>query len=318
MTPPKPRLAVSFSGGETSGRMTKWILENLADTFEIAVTFANTGEEDERTLLFVHQCDQEFGFGTVWVEAVVDPRGRGRGFGTTHRIVTYETASRSGFGSSFEDGVRKYGLPNKNFPWCNRELKLRPMQSYLRSIGWEPGTYHTAIGIRADEAGRFSATAEQDKLIYPLGHPNLHPIGKPDVNDWWEEQPFRLELQGYEGNCKWCWKKTVNKHLLLANERPEIYAFPRTMEQRYPNHGAPHYGAPPEGTPPRKIFRERRSVDDIFALAATVADDVPRLRRLLKLDPDAGGGCGESCEVFGADQDYDGATTLVDESVTID
>lgn len=296
---------MSFSGGETSGRMVEWALENLSDAFEIVVTFANTGEEDERTLVFIDECDRRLGFKTNWVEAVIDRGGRGRGFGTAHRLVTFETASRSGFGGPFEEGVRKYGLPNKNFPWCNRELKLRPMQSFLRSIGWEPGSYHTAIGIRADEPARFSETAEKEKLIYPLGHPSLTPMSKPDINDWWEEQDFRLELQGYEGNCKWCWKKTINKHLLLANERPEIFDFPRAMEQRYPHHGAPHYGAPPLEAPPRKIFRERRTVDDIFALAATVADDLPRLRRLLKLDPDAGGGCGESCEVFGPGQAYD-------------
>lgn len=291
----KPRLAVSFSGGETSGRMTDWVLENLRDAFEIIVTFANTGEEDERCLRFVDMCDRILGFPTVWVEAVIDPR---HGEGTRHRVVTLETASRSGFGGPYEDGCRKYGLPNKNFPWCNRELKLRPMQSYLRSQGWEPGTYYTAIGIRADETDRFSKNAEQDMLIYPLGHPNMLPMTKQDVNDWWEEQPFQLGMEGYEGNCSWCWKKTINKHLLLVNERPEIFAFPAEMEKRYGFHGAPHYGRPGPNALPRKIFREQRNTSDIKRLGAEVANDLPRLRRLLKVHKDSSGGCGESCEVF--------------------
>lgn len=283
--------------------MVEWALENLSDVFEIVVTFANTGEEDERTLIFIDECDRRLGFKTNWVEAVINHGGRGRGFGTGHRVVTFETASRNGLGGPFEEGIKKYGLPNKNFPWCNRELKLRPMQSFLRSLGWEPGSYYTAIGIRADETERFSATAEQEKLIYPLGHANLNPMGKPDVNDWWDEMPFRLGLQPYEGNCKTCWKKTLNKHLLIAHEAPERYAFFREMEKRYPFNGAPYYGAPSQGAAPRKIFRERRTVADIFALAAEV--DPQRLRLMLRTDRDTSGGCGESCEVFGADQAYD-------------
>ena len=36
----KPRLQISFSGGATSGFMTKWVRDNLADDYEIVVTFA--------------------------------------------------------------------------------------------------------------------------------------------------------------------------------------------------------------------------------------------------------------------------------------
>jgi hypothetical protein len=34
------------------------------------VVFANTGQEREETLEFVKQCDDHFGFGTVWIEGV--------------------------------------------------------------------------------------------------------------------------------------------------------------------------------------------------------------------------------------------------------
>lgn len=280
----KPRLAVSFSGGQTSGYMTWWILSNLSDAFDIVVTFANTSEEDERCLRFVHRCDVEFGFNTVWLEAVVDPIG---GNGTRHRIVTFETASRNG--EPFEAVIRKYGIPNKVFPVCNRELKLRPMQSYLRSIGWEAGSYHTAIGIRADEAGRISKTAERDKLIYPFAHPNFMPVTKADVNDWWEDQTFQLGMLEHEGNCRWCWKKSIKKHLRLIQEAPHIFDFPRRMEATYPDAG------PGEGK--RVFFRERRSTNDLFALAAELGPLPARAR----VDLDADFGCSESCEPYGTE-----------------
>lgn len=57
----KPRLKVSFSGGATSGMMAKICKDELSDKYEIVFVFANTGEEDERTLRFVDRCDTEWG-----------------------------------------------------------------------------------------------------------------------------------------------------------------------------------------------------------------------------------------------------------------
>lgn len=282
--PAKKRLAVSFSGGETSGKMTEWVLANLNDEYEITVTFANTGEENEETLVFVDKCDRILGFDTVWVEAVIDPR---EGGGTKHRIVTFETASRAG--EPYEEMTRKYGISNVTFQPCNRELKLAPMRSYLRSIGWAAGTYETAIGIREDEARRVRDNAPEKRIIYPLV--DMIPMDKQDVNDWWSEQSFRLDLKEHEGNCKWCWKKSLSKHMRLIEERPHIYDFPRRMEREYGFHGAPSN----DGTA-RVFFRGMRSTNDLFALAAELQDRPKVIQLTLDFDRDSG--CSESCEVF--------------------
>ena len=95
-------LVISFSGGKTSGFMTKYLLENKRDEYdEIIVTFANTGQEREETLEFVDRCDKEFGFNTVWLEALVNQE---LGKGTRHTIVNFETASRSG--EPFEEYIK--------------------------------------------------------------------------------------------------------------------------------------------------------------------------------------------------------------------
>ena len=98
----KPKLAISFSGGRTSAVMTKLCVEKFSDTHDIAITFANTGCEHENTLKFVDQCDKHFGWGVVWVEAVINQE---KGIGPKHRIVDYETASR--YGEPFEDAIKK-------------------------------------------------------------------------------------------------------------------------------------------------------------------------------------------------------------------
>jgi len=140
---------ISFSGGRTSAYMTKLLLDNWSDDYEFIVTFANTGLEHPKTLEFVHNCDKYFGFNTVWLEAVVQ---HGKRAAPTHKVVTFETASRSG--EPFEEVIKKYGIPNAAFPGCTRDLKLAPIHSYLRDIGLEPNKVPTAIGIRSDDAAR--------------------------------------------------------------------------------------------------------------------------------------------------------------------
>jgi len=284
----KPRLFCSFSGGRTSGVMTKKCLDAMSEHFEIVVGFANTGQEDERTLRFVHQCDQIFGFRTVWLEAVVNPE---MGAGTTHRIVTYETASRHG--EPFEAVIQNYGIPHHSFPHCTREMKLQPMESYLRSIGWSD--YYTAIGIRPDESRRVNKKATKHKFIYPLI--DFFWMDKQDVNDWWKDQPFDLEILEHEGNCKTCWKKSDPKLFRLLREQPESFQFFDRMEKRYPRVG-PEFVKDPT-RPDRVFFRRGRSTQNMIAAAEALADvPVAVLERRDALDADTDGGCSESCELF--------------------
>lgn len=161
----KQKMLVLTSGGRTSQYMAKRLMDEYQDEYEMVRVFANTGQEMNETLDFVHQCDVQFGFNTVWIEADVRA-GRNA---TAHKIVTYETAHRSG--EPFEWIVDKYGIPNASYPHCTRELKENPIHSYVRSLGWKKGEYLTAIGIRADEPRRVKRTiSSQNKQIrvYPL------------------------------------------------------------------------------------------------------------------------------------------------------
>jgi hypothetical protein len=246
------KLLVSFSGGETSAFMLWWILKNWSDRFQIEVVFANTGEENEETLVFVQKCSEHFNVQVTWVEAVVHSEYRKA---TTHKIVDFETAHRGG--RLFEDMVKKYGISNKMYPHCNRELKLRPIQSYLRSLGWTD--YYTAIGIRNDEADRINADYKDLKLLYPLV--TNKPFTKKHVNFWWSQQPFRLELKGYEGNCKTCWKKSDLKLWTIAKESPEKFDTFRTLEEKYGDfipESREHDGGLV------RFFRGNRSAEDII------------------------------------------------------
>lgn len=312
------RLAISFSGGETSAFMTQWLLSHARGRYdEIDVVYANTGQERDETLEFVDRCDRHFGFGLTWIEAVVH---HGQRKSSTHKVVDHSTACRltQVEGQPFEEYVKKYGIPNPKFPQCTRELKTNPMKSHRASLGWEPRSYHTAIGIRNDEPDRVNwshcvgseeaGLGPSYGLIYPLV-PSLNwihvPRGmtKPQINAFWRDMPFRLQLKGYEGNCAWCWKKSLRKHLTLLQQKPELYDFPERMESKYRNVG-------PQDAE-RVFFRENRDTAAMRELARsavfTPAEDDAQVypdRELRGELLDVGGGCGESCEVYtDADED---------------
>lgn len=285
----KQKLMVSFSGGKTSAYMLWWILNNLAGKYEIIVLFANTGMENEQTLVFVQKCAESFGVEVVWLEAVVHEGLKG----CTHQVVDFASASRHG--EPFEAVIAKYGIPNAAYLHCNRELKLNPMKSYLASIGWKESL--RAIGIRADEADRIDANAKKKRLIYPLI--SMTHTTKDDVELFWRRQHFTLELEEIDGNCRMCWKKSDRKLWTLAQRSPEVFDFTARMEEE---HGLS--GCNTDGTK-RVFFRNNRSTKDIFREAKQPFEPWTPYRELqLSMfggeipDIDREGGCAGACDPF--------------------
>lgn len=274
---------VSFSGGRTSAMMAKILKDRQADDGELLFIFANTGEEDERTLEFIDRCDREWSLGVVWVEAEIHSKNR---IATTDRVVTFETATRGP--AIFERMIEKYGIPNKNYPHCTRELKQRPIHSYARRR-WNGQPYRTAIGIRADEIDRVNPSFDKLGLYYPLCDAKIR---KQDVFAFWDRQPFDLQIPEHRGNCVWCWKKSLRKHLTLARETPQIFKFAMRMEEQHAYSGA--------GVGPRRFFRERRTAREIIELSRENFEAFVDQRYL-----DQGGGCEESCEVHDGQEEMD-------------
>jgi len=215
-------LLISFSGGRSSAFMVKWILSNCKyDNYEKIVLFANTGKERVETLEFINECDRRWNFGTVWIEADVQKE---KGEGTKHKVVTFDTASRNG--EPFEDVIKKYGIPNKSYLHCTRELKLQPIADYMRANGYK--NYITAMGIRADEPDRLKA---DPRYIYPLADDIK--ANEKFIREWWSRQEFDLQLADYEGNCDLCWKKSKRKLMTLLQDDPQMAEWWDLMERRY-------------------------------------------------------------------------------------
>jgi len=301
------KIHISFSGGETSAWMTYYLLNVYYKTYwdvslevhvgvdpktgkkvHVIVTFANTGQENEETLEFVKLCDEYFNFSTVWIEAlfrfkiggiiynvidfldnILSTKWFGSRLGVRFKVVDFESADRKGI--VYESFIARYGLPNVANASCTRGMKLRPMQNYLISKGWPRGSYSIAVGIRVDEIDRMSVSKDENRIFYPCI--SIKPMTKSKVNGFWSLQPFRLNLKGYQGNCKWCFKKHDPKLWQLAKESPEIFDFPIKMEDKYGSYITPDRlrfleknNKPIPNLKDRKytFFRKGRSAQDIL------------------------------------------------------
>jgi hypothetical protein len=264
----------SFSGGKTSAYMG-------AECDHDVYVFANTGLEHPKTLEFVNKCDKYFGWGLVWLEAVFHQE---KGVGTTHKIVDFGSACRDQ--SLFGGMCAKYGIPNKAYPHCTRELKQQPIQSYLRSIGLKKKDYQMAVGIRYDEKERESNEAKKFRIYYPLIEMG---ITKLDVNLYWESMPFNLEIEPYLGNCVGCWKKSDRKLFTIIRQDINIFLPLGELERKYGRVNNI------DGVTNRVFWRRNRSTDQMITEATKQLDMFWDAR---SYDPDAFDECGESCEVF--------------------
>lgn len=292
----KEKLLISFSGGRTSAYMTWWLLNNMKPKYEMIVVFANTGKEREETLQFVNNCDINFNFNTIWIEASVN---KVNNKGTTHVITNFNDAKRNG--EPFEDVISKYGIPNQTAPHCSRELKKQPISSYAKSIGWKK--YYTALGIRSDEPKRLDwASKRKNKFIY---FAELFYVTKSDVNNFWSKQSFDLKLKSYEGNCDLCWKKGLRKLMTIVKENPEFAEWWREMDKKY-SMFTPK-SRENKAKPPYKFFRDNMTIDDIieeskfdFIPSVDESKEIDKYKQMALFDTylDTNNGCVESCEIW--------------------
>ena len=214
----KKTIVVSFSGGRTSGLMARLIqISPLYEDYDKIYIFSNTGKERKETLDFIQRCDDEWGLGVVWVEAVINPD---RHKGTRHRVIdrasAYVNTDEMKEGHPMFDMVGKYGVFNNGFPHCTRELKTAPIKSYMRSQGFKANDYVEAWGFRYDEPRRLR---EREGIIYPLAELKMTELL---VMEFWNKQSFDLQLKQYQGNCDLCFKKSFKKRLTILKENPEV------------------------------------------------------------------------------------------------
>jgi len=276
------RIVISFSGGETSAYLSKLMLDEHGKD-SVDFVFANTGQEREETLKFIQKFDEAHDLGVTWVESVINEAGKG----TSHKIVDFNSADR--IGSRFTEMVKKYGIPNQAYPHCTRELKAAPIKTFLDEKYGDD--YVIAIGIRYDEKNRHPKEPDK-RFIYPLYEKQLRKI---DVNVFFEDQPFRLNLHEHQGNCKTCWKKSDVKLAAIYQESPQYFNFFKSLEKEYGLAGHNEDGTP------RVFYRRNRSTEMLINDFGGIKPFIDAYRSRLDWSDDEDSGCSESCEPFQAE-----------------
>ena len=207
------------------------ILEANGDLPDRAkVLFANTGREMPETLDFVQECSERWNVPITWLEYDrIDNK-------VNFKIVNHNSAARDG--EPFEILIKsKSYLPNVVARFCTTELKIRTMKRYLVKEGWK--RWNNCIGIRADETRRINRKPSKDRWTYwyPLADANA---SKRTVMDFWNSQPFDLQLIGPNGitpksNCDGCFLKSEATLAMMWREHPDRMQWWVNMENSGPS-----------------------------------------------------------------------------------
>lgn len=114
---------------------------------------------------------------------------------------------------------------------------------------------------------------------------------KKDVIDWWEQQPFDLEIPEWLGNCVFCPKKSNLKLAAAQRDEPELYHEFLTMlygdEVRHDKKTG-HWS---------QMYRGKKSLEQVIGMFdGSTGDEIKaRIRGSKSIET---GSCSESCEVF--------------------
>jgi hypothetical protein len=185
---------------------------------------ANTSKERIESLNFMNECDKYFGLNLIWIESLIN---QNKGKGTDFKVTTFEQLKTNG--ELFENGIKKFGIPSKINKWCNRELKIVPIKKYSDYI-FGSNNYSFAIGLRIDEIDRVSQDYKTNNIFYP---PFENNISQRERNMFWKNQPIKLNIPAYKGNCDACFEKSKRKRLTILVEEPDIFNWWDEMEKKY-------------------------------------------------------------------------------------
>jgi len=216
----EPPFSISFSGGESSGFMLHQILDEFGGSLPAGavVLFANTGLEHEKTLEFVRNAGDAWGVSVRWLEYDAGEV----------KETTFEDASRAG--EPFESLISERGyLPTPVARICTVNLKVRLMAKYLKGLGWTE--WEAAVGLRADEphrAARIKGDCAAETTVCPMAEAG-HTL--EDVEAFWSDQAFRLEIPRWLGNCQGCFLKSRGRIELVAEQYPEALEWWDQTEQ---------------------------------------------------------------------------------------
>ncbi len=280
----------SISAGYSSVMMAV-MLPTWYPDHNIIYVMANTSKEREESLHFMNECNEYFGFGMKWIEAEF----HGKGVGVTPKVVSYEDLKRNG--EIFEDGIKKLGIPNKENKWCNRDMKLIPLTKYADSV-FGKNNYSVAVGLRIDEIDRVRKDYKTNNVFYPLMD---HKIDSRLRNKFWKDQPIKITIPAYKGNCDLCFAKSKRKLITIIKEEEHLSKWWGDMIKKYGKtkiDGKDRYNDLLDQEGGQTFYRNYNTIKDLIEFSkqpfAAATDEYFYESDLWDLEDE----CGSGCQVF--------------------
>lgn len=268
---------VSLSGGRTSAYLAHLMKDRDPETEFI---FMDTGAEHPKTYEFIRNIIKHWKIKLTCLRVIPNPE--------MNKPSTYEILSASQIGPDLEPWRRmlsKYGHPYVGGAFCTDRMKTVPFIKYCDER-FGRGNYTTWLGMRIDEPKR---TTPKPGIRYLA---EISDFEKQDVIDWWQEQPFDLEIQEHLGNCVFCIKKSIQKVALAAKDEPELAEnFIHTLQTF-------------DVKPDKVMYRSNNSLEQVIALFSDTGRDELASRMTSMRQYDAGS-CSESCEAFSGQMGFD-------------
>jgi len=235
---------ISFSGGATSGFMLKQILDSYSGVLpdNIVVCFAKTDFEYEKSREFVKNVELNWGVRFNWLEYKSVRQ---------LQLVNFDTANRNG--KPFDDLIiDKQYLPNPVTRFCTIHLKIKTIEGFVLSLpGFESG-YTDVMGLRFDEPSRVMKAKSQEKKIREIECPMYsakHTLD--DVDNFWRNNDFKLEIPRLFSNCVGCFLKGAGKLDQIARDSISHLEWWAKREET-------PFGHNEDGTEKKGVFRSDR------------------------------------------------------------
>ena len=280
----------SVSAGYSSVMMAIKLRDWFPD-HNIINVMANTSKERKESLHFMNECDKHFELDLVWLEAEFHEKGTG----VTPKIVTYENLKRNG--EIFEEGIKKLGIPSKINKWCNRDMKLEILTKYAKSI-FGKDNYSVAVGLRIDEMDRVRKDYKSNNVFYPLMD---RKISQKERNKFWKDQPVKISIEAYKGNCDLCFAKSNRKLITIIKQEPDLIEWWDRMIKEYGQitiEGKPSYNDLLEANNGMTFYRGYNTIEDLVKMAqqpfTKATDEYIYKNDLFDLEDE----CGSGCSVF--------------------
>lgn len=200
----------------------------------------------------------------------------------------------------FDFWLKEYNhfLPSPRTRWCTRQLKLRPLELWLKDDLESGVAIHSYVAIRADEPNRegFRATNGNMTVHFPLREDKVNRAGVIEILDGagiGEPEYYRWRTRS---GCTFCFFQQKIEWVRLMREHPDAFEDAKEYEKTAKDHGSPFTWSQGEG------LDELSDPVRVKAIEVEFEDRRTRLLSRRRVNPLAGNRPVTIDDVYGVDE----------------